>query len=117
MYRVTYKALKAQEGRSPNSSSPPFLNAKNSVRIGSWNVRTMWETARSAQVAKEEIPRVALRWTPQGKRKQDRPKATLRKTFEKEIKAMSLTWGEAEMLALDRIGWRQRVQASCSMRS
>ena len=38
------------------------------------------------------------------KRKQGRPKATWRKTVEKEIKAMGLTWGEAEMAALDRIG-------------
>ena len=27
---------------------------------------------------------------------------------------MGITWGEAEMVALDRIGWMQRVQASCS---
>ena len=47
---------------------------------------------------------VALRWNPQGKRKQGRPKATWRRTVEKEIKAMGLTWGEAEMVALDRFG-------------
>ena len=58
------------------------------------------------------IPRVDLRWTPQYK-----PKATWRRTVEKEIKAMSLTWGEAGMTAQDRIGWRQRVKASCSMPS
>ena len=38
------------EGISPNSSSPPFLNAKNSIRMGTWNVRTMWETTKSTQV-------------------------------------------------------------------
>ena len=40
-----------------------------------------------------------------------------RPTVEKEIKAMGLTWGETEMVALDRIGWKQRVEASCSARS
>ena len=54
------------------------------------------------------IKRVALRWTPQGKKKQGRQKV------EKEIKAMGLTWGEAEMVALVRIDWRQRMEASCS---
>ena len=53
--------------------------------------------------------RVALLWTPQGKRKQDRPQATWRRTVEKEIKAIGLTWGEAEMAVLDKICWRQRV--------
>ena len=40
------------------------------------------------------------------KRKKSRSIATWRRTVEKEIKAMGLTWGEAEMAALDRIGWR-----------
>ena len=45
------------------------------------------------------ITTVALRWIPQGKRKQGRPKATWRTTVEKEVKAMCLTWGEAGMAA------------------
>ena len=40
--------------------------------------------------------------------------ATRRRTVEKEIKAIGLTWGEAEMVALDL---RQRVEASCSARN
>ena len=52
-------------------------------------------------------------------RKQDRPKANWRRTVEKKIKAMDLTWGEAEITALDRIGWRQRVgpHAPCGAKS
>ena len=38
-------------------------------------------------------------------------KSHLRRTVEKEIKAMGLTWGAVEMAALDRIGWRQRHHA------
>ena len=55
-------------------------------------------------------PSIAFRWTPQGKRKHGRPKATWPRTVEKEIKAMGLTWGETEMAALDRIDWRQRAE-------
>ena len=51
------------------------------------------------------------------KEKQIRPEATRRRIVEKAIKAMGLTWSEAEMAPLDRIGWRQRVDASCSVRS
>ena len=63
-------------------------------------------------ISLNRIRRIALNRTPQGKRKQGRPKATWLKTVEKEIKAMGLTWGEAAMVALDIIGWRQRVEAS-----
>ena len=52
-----------------------------------------------------------------GKIKQGRLKATWRRTVEKEIKAMGLTRGEEKMVSLDRIGWRQRVEASCPVRS
>ena len=36
-------------------ADPPinFLSSKNVLRIGAWNVRTMYETGRSAQVARE----------------------------------------------------------------
>ena len=66
------------------------------------------------RMSHNRITRVALRWIPQGKRKQGRPKATWRRTAEKEIKA---PWGEAEIATLDRIDWRQRVEASCSARN
>ena len=46
------ESLIDQEDRSPNSSWPPFLNAKNSVRIGTCNIRTMWKTTRSAHVVR-----------------------------------------------------------------
>ena len=37
--------------------------------------------------------------SPRQKKKQGRLKATWRRTVEKEIKAMGLTWGEVEMAA------------------
>ena len=56
------------------------------------------------RMSHNRIPRVALRWTPQRKRKQSRPKADWRRKVENEIKRMGFTWGEVEMAALDRIG-------------
>ena len=52
---------------------------------------------------------------PSRKKKQDRSKATCKRTGEKDIKAMGLKWAEAEMAALNKIGWRKRVEASCSV--
>ena len=74
----------------------------------------LWRLGHVLRMSPNRITRVALRWIPQGKRKQGRPKATWRRTAEKEIKA---PWGEAEIATLDRIDWRQRVEASCSARN
>ena len=41
------------------------------------------------------IPKVALRWTPPGKRKTGRPKTTWRRTVMAELSEIKLTWGEA----------------------
>ena len=41
------------------------------------------------------IPRIALRWTTQGEKNQGRTKATWRRTAEKDIKTVGLSWGEA----------------------
>ena len=43
------------------------------------------------------IPKVALRWTPPGKRKQGRLKTTWRRTVMAELKEIGLTWDEAQM--------------------
>ena len=48
------------------------------------------------------IARVALHWTPEGKRKRGRPKITWRLTVESELKLLNLNWGEAAKLAKDR---------------
>ena len=50
------------------------------------------------RISHNRIPRIALRWAAQGKRKQGIPKATWRRTVDKKIKAMGLTWGEAKMV-------------------
>ena len=59
----------------------------------------------------ERIPKVALQWTPVGKRKPGRPRTTWRRTAELELREMGLSWGEATKLAKDRLMWRRRVAA------
>ena len=48
------------------------------------------------------IPKVALPWTPPGKRKPGRPKTTWRQTVMPELSEVKLTWGEAQHAAKNR---------------
>ena len=54
------------------------------------------------RMSPERIPKVALRWTPAGKRKRGRPKTTWRKTVESDLSEMGLSWGEAQAIAKDK---------------
>ena len=63
------------------------------------------------------ITKVALRWTPQGKRPRGRPKTTWRRTIEAELRELGMTWGEAEAKAKNRAEWRDLVVTLCSDRS
>ena len=60
------------------------------------------------RMEQKRSPKKGLRWNPPGKRKQERLKMTLRKTFEGDLKKMELTWGTAESEAKDRKSWRKR---------
>jgi len=59
------------------------------------------------------LPRVALRWTPDGHRKRGRPKETWRRTVEKEMKENSWTWGHLERRTPERSQWRTLAEALC----
>ncbi|VDP54594.1 unnamed protein product [Schistosoma margrebowiei] len=52
------------------------------------------------------ITRQALTWNPEGKRTRGRPKNTLRRTIEADMKTMNYNWTELERIAQDRVGWR-----------
>ena len=62
----------------------------------------------------EDISKVALRWTPDGKRKRGRPKETWRRMVENEMKIIGKTWREIEKKAKDRHLWRRLVEALCA---
>ena len=55
----------------------------------------------------EDMTKVALRWTPEGKRKRGRPKTKWRHTIENEIKERGYTWGTTERKANNREEWRE----------
>ncbi|CAH8469021.1 unnamed protein product [Schistosoma curassoni] len=60
------------------------------------------------------ITRQALTWNPEGKRKRGRPKNTLRRIIEADMKRMNYNWTELERIAQDRVGWRMLVSGLCS---
>ena len=68
------------------------------------------------------LPRAALTWAPDGKRKRGRPKETWRRTVEKDRTAMGFnSWVEAGLAAVNRVSWRSMIsgqigRASCRER-
>ncbi|CAH8435903.1 unnamed protein product [Schistosoma intercalatum] len=60
------------------------------------------------------ITKQALTWNPEGKRKRGRPKNTLRRIIEADVKTMNYNWTELERIAQDRVGWRMLVSDLCS---
>ncbi|XP_056015927.1 uncharacterized protein LOC130053203 [Ostrea edulis] len=48
------------------------------------------------------IPKIAMRWTPAGKRNRGRPKETWRRSVEKEMKECGWTWSRIQNMAADR---------------
>ena len=60
------------------------------------------------------ISRHSLKWNPQGKRGQKRPRETWRRCVEKEMAKMGHSWGELSKIAQDRRGWKLFVCGLCS---
>ncbi|VDO68224.1 unnamed protein product [Schistosoma margrebowiei] len=54
---------------------------------------------------------------PQGQRRTGRPKNTLRREMEIDMKKMNKNWMELEKEAQDRVGWRMLVGGLCSIGS
>jgi len=59
--------------------------------------------------------RVALQWTPEGRRGRGRPKETWKRTVEAEKKQQGWTWSFLERAAQDRNKWKDLVEASCTL--
>ena len=59
----------------------------------------------------KSIPRVAVEWKPDGRRKRGRPRMTWRLTVEAEATAMGHSWGTLWTLAQDRLRRREFVAA------
>ncbi|VDP70224.1 unnamed protein product [Schistosoma curassoni] len=63
------------------------------------------------------VTRQALIWNPQGQRKRGRPKNTLRRETEIDLRKMNKNWMELEKKAQDRVGWRMMIGGLCFIRS
>ncbi|CAH8567532.1 unnamed protein product [Schistosoma intercalatum] len=64
------------------------------------------------------VTRQALTWNPQGqRRRRGRPKNTLRREMEIDMRKMNKNWMELEKKAQDRVGWRMLVGGLCSIGS
>ena len=61
------------------------------------------------RMSPDHIPRVALRWTPTGKKSKGRPKATWRRSIIAELSDMGLTMGETEVIAQECKRWRNNI--------
>ena len=66
------------------------------------------------RMALNAIPRVAMRWTPAGKRKRGRPKLTWRRSVEKEMREVGWTWSQVQRWATDRQHFSSLVTALCA---
>ena len=75
-----------------------------------------WWLGHVLRKPSEDMTKVALRETPEGKRKRGRPNPTWRRTIENEIKERGYTWGTIERNANNREEWRKLVLALCAMR-
>ena len=64
--------------------------------------------------ASNNIARIAMHWTPEGKRSRGRPKTTWRRTVEKRLRGLNYSWSTIEKLAKDRQGWKDFVAALCA---
>jgi hypothetical protein len=62
----------------------------------------------------DRIPRQFLMWSPSGKRKQGRPRTTLKRTIPKEITAVNLKIQDLQKLAEDRDAWTTMTPAICT---
>ena len=62
------------------------------------------------RMPEDRLVRRSLTWNPEGgKRKRGKPKQTLRRTIESDLKAAGLTWTAAVDVAQTRSEWRKLV--------
>ena len=66
------------------------VRGRSAVYSGQIKQRRLRWLGHVFRMPPERIPKVALRWTPPGKRKRGRPKITWRKTVEAELKKLKI---------------------------
>ena len=94
-----------------------FVHETNSQQHRESFTNMDWWILVALRKAGNSITKKARRWTPQGCRDRGRPKYTWKRTAEKELGSMKLSWSEAESKAQDRAEWRSIVVGLCPGRS
>ena len=61
----------------------------------------------------DRIPKQAMEWKGEGKRKRGRPRNNWKTTIIEDLKTMEMSWQEAEEIAEERTMWRSCV-ARCA---
>ena len=94
-------------------SNADVLSLTKQVPITSTITKRRWcWIGHTMRRERDNIARVALRWTPEGRRRRGRPKTTWRRTIEAEAQAHHKTWTDLEALAKDRGKWSAFVATS-----
>ena len=100
----------------PNTISNSALHERTNTKPITLEVRARrWRwIGHVLRMPQASLPKIALRWTPDGRRKRGRPKETWRRTVEREMKEQGWTWNFLERRAVDRPQWRALVSALCT---
>ena len=102
----------------PNTiSNVKLLEKTGLVPISSIVTQRRWRwIGHVLRMDTKELPKTALKWTPQGQRKRGRPVETWRRGLERDMKNLGWTWSKMTTLASDRKEWRSTVSALCAAR-
>ena len=100
----------------PNKISNTELYERTGMEMISVMIkRRRWRWLGHVQrMPPSNIPKVALRWTADGRRSRGRPKETWRRSIEREMRHHGLNWDTARHQAEDRKKWRSLVEALCA---
>ncbi|VDP56501.1 unnamed protein product [Schistosoma curassoni] len=88
------------------------IPAKEEIRKNHW--KWIGYTLRKAPNC---VTRQAFTWNPQDQRRGGKPKNTLRRKMEIDMRKINENWMELEKKMGDRVGWRMLVGGLCSIRS
>ena len=76
--------------------------------------RRRWKwIGHTLREGERNIARHAMDWNPQGTRKRGRPRIKWRRSIQKDLKEINMTWCEAKRAAQDRQKWKAIVDALC----
>ena len=96
-------------------SNDELLKQTKQEDIRTLVTRRRWRWIRHVlRKGNNNIARITMRWTPEGKRSRGRPKTTWRRTVEKGLRELNYSWSTIEKLAKNRQRWKDFVAALCA---